>query len=94
MAKNLDCPHCGASENRVYDSRANRFGIRRRRECLNCGHRWVTLEQEEKHYKDAVSRDALVKRFLDMEAVNGVGVGAMIPVKDAVNILTTFPALR
>lgn len=38
-----DCPQCGG-DSKVVDSRRNRTGIRRRRECLKCAHRWRTLE--------------------------------------------------
>ncbi len=40
------CPGCGlANQNQVIDSRPRSGGgIRRRRECLVCGHRWSTVE--------------------------------------------------
>ena len=37
----VDCAH---TNNRVIDSRDNMYGIRRRRECTDCAHRWTTLE--------------------------------------------------
>jgi transcriptional repressor NrdR len=48
----MRCPRCGHQEDRVIDSRAVRDGkgVRRRRECLDCGHRFTTYE-----YVDAVA---------------------------------------
>ena len=42
----MRCPKCGCSDDKVIDSRAARDGstVRRRRECLSCGHRFSTLE--------------------------------------------------
>lgn len=42
----MRCPHCGASKDKVVDSRASQGGaaIRRRRECLECGVRFTTYE--------------------------------------------------
>lgn len=42
----MRCPHCHHDRSRVVDtSRDNRGGIRRRRECLNCGQRFSTYER-------------------------------------------------
>jgi transcriptional repressor NrdR len=48
----MRCSKCGCQEDKVIDSRTSREGatIRRRRECLSCGHRFTTyegIEQEE-----------------------------------------------
>ena len=42
----MRCPKCGCADDKVIDSRAARDGgtVRRRRECLSCGHRFSTLE--------------------------------------------------
>jgi transcriptional repressor NrdR len=41
------CPSCARDDDKVVDSRANDDGtsIRRRRECLACGHRFTTFER-------------------------------------------------
>jgi transcriptional repressor NrdR len=41
------CPDCSALDDKVVDSRASDDGtaIRRRRECLTCGHRYTTFER-------------------------------------------------
>lgn len=43
----MRCPACGNSESKVVDSRPSEDGaaIRRRRECLECGHRFTTYER-------------------------------------------------
>ncbi len=42
----MRCPKCTSIEDKVVDSRISREGnsIRRRRECLECGHRFTTTE--------------------------------------------------
>ena len=39
------CPFCGYEDSRVIDSRTVDHGIRRRRECLQCGARFTTYER-------------------------------------------------
>ncbi|HTT57690.1 MAG TPA: transcriptional regulator NrdR [Opitutaceae bacterium] len=50
----MRCPKCTSIEDKVIDSRISKEGntIRRRRECLECGHRYTTIE--------ALVRDGLV----------------------------------
>ncbi len=42
----MRCPMCGCLEDKVIDSRSVRedLAVRRRRECLACGHRFTTYE--------------------------------------------------
>ena len=42
----MRCPKCTSIEDKVIDSRISKEGntIRRRRECLECGHRFTTTE--------------------------------------------------
>lgn len=42
----MNCPYCGSLNIKVVDSRESREGnlTRRRRECLNCGKRFSTIE--------------------------------------------------
>ena len=46
----MRCPKCECEDDKVIDSRSSRDGatIRRRRECLKCGHRFTTYEEIEK----------------------------------------------
>jgi transcriptional repressor NrdR len=41
------CPVCRSPNTKVLDSRDSRDGIRRRRQCLECGHRFTTRERVE-----------------------------------------------
>ncbi|MHB0878964.1 MAG: transcriptional regulator NrdR [Anaerolineae bacterium] len=41
----MKCPRCSAVEHRVVDTRDNESGIRRRRECVECGMRFTTQEK-------------------------------------------------
>ena len=43
----MKCPKCGVDDDKVLDSRPARDGaaIRRRRECIKCGHRFTTYEE-------------------------------------------------
>ncbi len=43
----MRCPSCGYSDSKVVDSRPSEDAstIRRRRECLSCGHRFTTYER-------------------------------------------------
>lgn len=45
----MRCPHCQFTDNRVLESRSAESGqsIRRRRECLQCKHRFTTYERIE-----------------------------------------------
>lgn len=55
----MRCPRCGHLDDRVVDSRQSREGdsIRRRRECLECAHRFTTYEQVEVILPMIVKRD-------------------------------------
>ena len=43
----MRCPRCACQDDKVVDSRDTKEGegVRRRRECLNCGHRFTTYEE-------------------------------------------------
>src|SRR3989304_3599925 len=41
----MRCPYCGYADTKVTDSRESDDGIRRRRECLDCGRRFTTYER-------------------------------------------------
>jgi len=43
----MRCPKCSSADSKVVDTRAgkNESSIRRRRECLNCSHRFSTVEE-------------------------------------------------
>ena len=41
----MQCPFCASADSRVIDTRDAEGGIRRRRECENCGRRFTTYER-------------------------------------------------
>ena len=41
----MKCPFCASTESRVIDTRSAEGGIRRRRECQDCGRRFTTYER-------------------------------------------------
>jgi len=55
----MRCSKCGCQEDKAIDSRTSREGatIRRRRECLACGHRFTTYEEIENEAITVVKRD-------------------------------------
>ncbi|MBE6382795.1 MAG: transcriptional repressor NrdR [Lentisphaerae bacterium] len=61
----MKCPKCGVDNDKVMDSRAAREGaaIRRRRECLACGHRFTTYEEIDRDEVVVVKRDGTRQAF-------------------------------
>jgi transcriptional repressor NrdR len=62
----MRCPKCECVEDKVIDSRSARAdtAIRRRRECLKCGHRFTTYEEIEKITKlSIIKRDGRREEF-------------------------------
>lgn len=61
----MRCPKCGCQDDKVIDSRASREGatIRRRRECIKCGHRYTTYEEMERGRLMVLKRDDRREEF-------------------------------
>ena len=61
----MKCPKCQADDDKVLDSRSARDGaaIRRRRECLACGHRFTTYEEVDRDEVMVVKRDGRRQTF-------------------------------
>src|SRR5262245_66369094 len=61
----MKCPFCGASDDRVVDSRESREGevIRRRRACVTCGRRFTSYETIEEIPYMVVKHDGRRERF-------------------------------
>ncbi|MEY3775003.1 MAG: hypothetical protein RLZZ129_1783 [Verrucomicrobiota bacterium] len=70
----MRCPKCTSIEDKVVDSRISREGgtIRRRRECLECGHRYSTLEALLRDGMIVVKRDGRREDFDRAKLVNAV----------------------
>lgn len=61
----MKCSQCKNMEDKVIETRENRDGcyIRRRRECLNCGHRFTTYEKIENVPVMVVKKDGRREPF-------------------------------
>ena len=61
----MKCPKCQTDDDKVLDSRSARDGaaIRRRRECLACGHRFTTYEEVDRDEVLVVKRDGRRQTF-------------------------------
>jgi transcriptional repressor NrdR len=61
----MRCPKCTSIEDKVIDSRISREGstIRRRRECLECGHRYSTTEGLVRDGMVVIKRDGRREEF-------------------------------
>jgi transcriptional repressor NrdR len=61
----MKCPKCYSDDDKVLDSRSAREGaaIRRRRECLVCGHRFTTYEEVDRDEVTVVKRDGRRQMF-------------------------------
>ncbi len=55
----MRCPQCNCDEDKVIDTRVIREGesIRRRRQCLHCGHRFTTYEFIVRSEKQVIKHD-------------------------------------
>jgi transcriptional repressor NrdR len=65
----MRCPECQCLDDKVVDSRAVKegSGVRRRRECLNCGHRFTTYEGIIQAELKVVKRDNNVREDFDRD---------------------------
>lgn len=70
----MQCPACGFTESKVVDSRSAEEGtsIRRRRECLNCGHRFTTYERLGEHPIIVIKSDGSSEAFDRQKLLRGV----------------------
>ncbi len=70
----MRCPKCGGQEDKVIDSRASREGatIRRRRECIQCGHRFTTYEEVEREGLMVLKRDGRHEEFSREKLLSGI----------------------
>jgi transcriptional repressor NrdR len=61
----MRCPKCTSIEDKVIDSRISKEGntIRRRRECLECGHRFTTTESLVRDDMMVIKRDGRREDF-------------------------------
>ena len=70
----MRCPKCGCQDDKVIDSRSSREGatIRRRRECIGCGHRFTTYEEVERAGLLVLKRDGRREEFSKEKLLSGL----------------------
>lgn len=70
----MRCPKCASLEDKVIDSRSVRNGdvIRRRRACLDCGHRFTTYEEVVKVNMRVIKRDGRHEELDRVKLMNGI----------------------
>jgi transcriptional repressor NrdR len=68
------CPACGHESDKVVDSRSTRenSAVRRRRECLSCGHRFTTYEYIEHRPLMVVKKDGRREQYMREKILNGL----------------------
>ena len=68
----MRCPECNHPESKVTDSRESAEGVRRRRECLLCGHRFTTMERSQALSLQVIKRDGSREEFARDKVRDGV----------------------
>jgi transcriptional repressor NrdR len=70
----VKCPQCSFEEDKVVDSRTTKEGeaIRRRRECLKCGHRFTTYEYIERVPMMVVKKDGRREEYSREKLLGGL----------------------
>lgn len=70
----MKCPSCGIDEDRVVDSRSVREGkaVRRRRRCLECGHRFTTYEYVEPASFLVIKNDGRREQYRREKLIGGI----------------------
>ena len=72
--KKMRCPYCGSFDDKVTESRqmANGESIRRRRQCISCGHRFTSYEKIEEKPFMVVKRDGRRQPFDIKKVAKGI----------------------
>lgn len=70
----MQCPYCQHTDNRVLESRSTEAGqsVRRRRECLQCKHRFTTYERIEFVPVTVIKRDDRRESFDRSKLLRGI----------------------
>ncbi len=70
----MRCPYCQHTESRVLESRSTEAGqsVRRRRECLECKHRFTTYERIEFVPVTVIKRDGKRESFDHSKLLRGI----------------------
>ncbi len=68
----MRCPWCSFDDSKVLDSRETVEGIRRRRECLNCGQRFTTYERVQTVNLYVIKKDKRREPFQRSKVIDGI----------------------
>ena len=68
----MNCPYCSYNDSKVVDSRDVNDGIRRRRECLECGRRFTTYERLQPVSLFVVKKDGRREEFDRDKLLTGI----------------------
>jgi transcriptional repressor NrdR len=68
----MKCPYCGHTDTKVTDSRESDDGIRRRRECLDCGRRFTTYERVQTAPLMVIKKDGRREEFNREKVLAGI----------------------
>jgi len=68
------CPQCQHADSKVLDTRSSGPGIRRRRSCLHCEHRFTTFERLERRLPLVVKKDGSREPFEREKIREGLGL--------------------
>lgn len=50
----MKCPMCGSGSTATLDSRSDNDSVVRRKKCLECNHRWTTIEIDRDQWYSAL----------------------------------------
>lgn len=75
----MNCPHCSHGTSKVVDSRTISQGreIRRRRECLDCQHRFTTYERLDSGVPLVIKKNGIKTSFDPEKVKKSIQVAAM-----------------
>src|SRR4030043_1331755 len=68
----IKCPLCSITESKVIDSRGMNDGIRRRRQCMNCGGRFTTNERIQARSLYIVKKDGRREEYNREKLLTGI----------------------
>ena len=68
----MRCPYCGHDDSKVIDSRNAGDGIRRRRQCFDCGSRFTTYERAQGTTLLVIKKDGRREEFSREKLVAGI----------------------
>jgi transcriptional repressor NrdR len=68
----MKCPYCSSEDSRVIDSRDVNDGVRRRRQCLECGSRFTTYERVLPGSLFVVKKDQRREEFSKDKLLTGI----------------------